>query len=95
MRLLTVLALAAVAALLASQLQATAASPTKAVEVSNFPDPQNVVGAVEVTNLPGPPPRFQLVGFTATGLTGDAGVLGFTLECRRSLPGAGCVRAWR
>ncbi len=52
MRLLSVLALAVIVALLAGQLQATAASPTKAVEVSNFPDPQNVTGAVEVTNLP-------------------------------------------
>ena len=88
MRLLTVLALAAIAALLVSQFQATAASPTKAVEVSNFPDPQNVVGAVEVTNLPGPPPRFQLVGLTSTALTGDAGVLSFTLECQKEFAGS-------
>ena len=61
----------------------------------NLPDPQNVTGSVEVTNLPavqdvnvtnappGPPSRFQLVGFTTATFTGDSGgVLAFTLACQ-------------
>ncbi len=31
---------------------AALADPVKQVEVTNFPDPQNVTGAVEVLNLP-------------------------------------------
>ena len=43
MRLLTVLALAAIAALLSSQFQATAASPTRDVNVANTPLPVEIV----------------------------------------------------
>ena len=72
-------------------------SSIKQVEVTNFPDPQNVTGAVEVLNLPAvqdvnvvnapPAPtacasRFQLVGFTSATYTGDTGVLGFTRGCQ-------------
>ena len=31
-------------------------------------------------------PRFQLVGFTAATLTGNSGVLGFTLACQDEFP---------
>ena len=42
---------------------------------------------VEVVNLPpaSAPPRWQLVGFTSTSHTGDAGVLAFTVACQAEL----------
>ncbi len=85
--------LAVVPALFAYSVTATA-QPVKRVEVVNLPDPQNVTGSVEVTNLPavqdvnvtnapaGPPSRFQLVGFTAATFTGDSGFFAFTLACQ-------------
>jgi hypothetical protein len=71
--------------------------PPQQVVVSNFPNPQNVVGSVSVTNLPavqdvnvvnappqcGATPRFQLVGFTTAMFTGGEGVLGFTSACQQ------------
>ena len=102
MRLLLA-ALTTVSALLAYSIPATAQS-IKQVEVVNFPDPQNVTGSVEVSNLPSvqdvnvtneplavtasTPSRFQLVGFSTNPLTGDAGVLGMTLECQNDSPGS-------
>ncbi len=52
--LLIAIALAALAALLVIQLSETAEAPTNGVEVTNFPNPQNVAGSVEVTNFPNP-----------------------------------------
>ena len=82
MRLLLAV-LAAVVALFA--YSAATAPPTPTVEVSNFPDPQNVTGSVEVTNFPpsSTPARFQLVGFSSMPVTGDVGVLGMTVECQK------------
>jgi len=62
----------------------------KEVEVINFPDPQNVIGQVEVTKLPAPQPvaQFQLAGFTVATFTGDQGVLGFTRACQGEFPGS-------
>lgn len=79
-------------------LEALAEPPPRRVVVTNFPNPQNVAGAVEVTNLPAvqdvnvvntPPSgsaRFQLVGFTAAQFNGAQGVLGFTLACQQEFP---------
>ncbi|MCK5364515.1 MAG: hypothetical protein KAR22_16180, partial [Gammaproteobacteria bacterium] len=76
------------------------AQPVKRVEVVNLPDPQNVTGSVEVTNLPavqdvnvtnapaGPPSRFQLVGFTTAALPGDSGLFAFTLACQAEFFGS-------
>ena len=88
MRLLLA-ALTVVSALFVSSLAATA-QPIKQVEVTNFPDPQNVTGSVEVTNFPAAPTpsRFQLVGFTSDTFTGDTGVLGFTLACQQVFDGS-------
>jgi len=64
---------------------------TGTVEVTNdATNPVVVVGEVEVTNLPAAsaPPRFQLVGFSTTPRTGDAGVLGMTLECQNDFSGS-------
>ena len=74
---------------------ATATAPQiKQVEVVNQPDPQNVTGSVEVTNLPavqdvnvtnapaGPASRFQLVGFTAATFHGGSGLFGFMIACQ-------------
>ena len=88
MRLLLA-ALAAVSALFAYSLAANA-QPVKQVEVTDFPDPQNVVGFVEVTNFPAPatPSRFQLVGFSSTPVTGGTGVLAMTAECQNNFSGS-------
>ena len=81
--------------------QAFAESPSKEVEVLNFPDPQNVVGSVEVTNdaanpvaveVVNPPPasppvRWQLVGFTTATYTGAmGGHFGVTRKCQLEFP---------
>ena len=72
----------------------------KSVEVVNFADPQNVVGEVEVTNLPEVQDvnivdgagsscevkRFQLVGFTTATFLGTEGPLGFTRACDAEFP---------
>ena len=73
--------------LLAVQASAQA---IKSVEITNFPDPQNVIGQVEVTNLPIPPTvgQFQLVGFTVATFTGDQGVFGFTRACQGEFSGS-------
>src|SRR3990170_4368179 len=70
---------------------------TKGVVVLNFPDPQNVTGAVEVTNLPDVQDvnivngstgscevkRVRLIGFTSTTYTGNlGGILGSTRKCQ-------------
>ena len=74
---------------------AASAKTVKKVKVTNFPDPQYVVGAVEVTNLPDVQDvsivdgaasscevnRFQLVGFTTAMLPGTEGPLAFTGAC--------------
>ena len=90
-------------AALAFQNHAAAEPPTRQVEVTNFPDPQNVTGAVEVTNdaatavpvevvnlppAPGAQPRMQLVGFTIAALPANTGVLGFTVACQDEYPGS-------
>ena len=96
MRLL--LAVLAVVLTLVASPPTAIAQPIKRVEVVNFPNPQNVTGSVEVSNLPSvqdvnvtneplavlspPRPRIQLVGFTSGNLTSDTGVLGFTLACQ-------------
>ena len=85
-----------------SALAAPGKSSIKQVEVTNFPDPQNVTGTVEVLNLPAvqdvnivnapPAPaacssRFQLVGFTSATYTGDMGsYLGVTAKCQLEFP---------
>ena len=96
---LSLATLAVVPALFAYSVTATA-QPVKRVEVVNLPDPQNVTGSVEVTNLPavqdvnvtnapvGPPSRFQLVGFTTAALTGDSGLFAFTLACQAEFVGS-------
>lgn len=103
MRLLPLAILAAaIFASLEAPAQPWRARPApRRVIVTNFPDPQNVSGAVEVTNLPAvqdvrvvnaPPPstsaRFQLVGFTSATFTGGQGVLGFTRACQQEFPGS-------
>ena len=104
MRLLPALALVFGGLLLADVFYATAAPPQQQVEVTNFPNPQNVTGSVEITNLPNvqdvsvvnepllvtgePPPRFQLVGFATATRLGDAGVLVFTLACQEEFLGS-------
>jgi hypothetical protein len=88
MRLLAVLTvLVFVFGLLAVQ---ASARTVKQVEVTNFPDLQNVVGQVEVTNLPTPPTVgwFQLVGFTVATFMGDQGVFGFTRACQGEFSGS-------
>ncbi len=68
MRPITVIALAAIAGLLTSQLPATAAEPAPTpdqVEVVNSPDLQS----------------FQLVGFTSAKFDGDETRFGFTRAC--------------
>jgi hypothetical protein len=90
------LPLAVILVAASASLDALAEPAPRRVIVTNFPDPQNVTGAVEVTNLPavqdvnvvsGPPadasPRFQLVGFTSALLSGEQGVLGFTSACQQ------------
>ena len=87
--------------------QASAQS-TKPVEVVNFPDPQKVAGAVEVTNLPevqdvnvvgGPASscevkRFQLVGYTVVTTTGAmGGPWGASAMCQAKFPGSR-MRVW-
>ena len=78
---------------------AVLAQTPKDVNVLNFPDPQNVTGAVEVTNdplsvevvNPSPPmpaSRFQLVGFTSAMFTGGQGILGFALACQEEFAGS-------
>ena len=101
MRLL--LAVLAVVLTVAAYLEPAAAKSSKSikkVEVTNFPDPQNVTGAVEVTNLPpvqdvnvvnptpvAPPARFQLVGFTNTLYTGNlGGIFGGAEKCQLEFP---------
>ena len=90
MRIFAAVTLAACAALIAVDLSAVAASPSREVQVTNFPSPQFVEGSVEVTNFPEPssPARFQLVGFTTATFTGGEGVLGFTLACQAEFPGS-------
>ena len=82
-------ALAVVLTLITSPLTAIA-QPIKQVEVINFPDPQNVTGSVEVSNLPSiqdvivtneplavtasAQSRFQLVGFSNNPVTGATAV---------------------
>jgi hypothetical protein len=81
----------AVVALVAAFLAVHVSAQTiKQVEVINFPDPQNVTGQVEVTNLPTceAPARFQLVGFSSETFTGGQGVLGFTAACGAEFPGS-------
>jgi hypothetical protein len=81
MRLLGVALLAA--SLVAAAPCVRAEPPTKTVEVTNFPNPQNVTGAVEVTNLPAvqnvtgivevtnlpSPKRVQPIGLADTSLS--------------------------
>ena len=64
------------------------AQPTKQVEVLNFPNPQNVAGSVEITNLPavqdvnvvsGPSAAF--LGFSSILLIGDHGFLHMNSLC--------------
>ncbi len=87
-------ALVALAAAVTFPVIAMAQAP-KQVEVTNFPNPQNVAGSVEVSNLPAVqdvnvvggasgdcPAPFQLVGFTAATFTGGQGVLGFSRACQ-------------
>jgi hypothetical protein len=52
MRFLSTVPLTILAVLLAAPAETCAQPFAKQVEVTNFPDPQNVTGAVEVTNLP-------------------------------------------
>ncbi len=89
-------------------LSATA-QPTKQVEVTNFPDPQNVVGTVEitndetnpvevvgeveVTNLPTAAGRFQLVGFTSATYLGNVGLFAFTRGCGAEFPSSRMCRS--
>jgi hypothetical protein len=79
---------AIVAMFAATQVMAQA---VKQVEVANFPDPQSVVGQVEVTNLPAceTTVRFQLVGFTSDVFTGDlGGPFGATEKCQAEFVGS-------
>jgi hypothetical protein len=97
-----ILSVVAIAAVWASTVEEFGPAPptsTRLVTVTNFPDPQNVAGTVNVGNLPAvqqvevvnfPPPagaaRFQLVGFTAAALSATSGVLGFTGACQAEFP---------
>jgi hypothetical protein len=70
---------------LAFQNHAAAEPPTRQVEVTNFPDPQHVVGAVEVTNLPATQdvavtnlPAVQDVNVVSESLATAIQLVGFT-----------------
>jgi hypothetical protein len=76
------------------------AQSPKEVTVTNFPNPQNVAGSVEVTNLPAvqdvnivsggttpSSPRFQIVGFTTATYNGNlGGFFGATQKCQLEFP---------
>ena len=93
------LLLVALAAVVTFPVIATAQT-SKQVEVINFPNPQNVAGSVEVTNLPavqdvnivggGTAPsssRFQIVGFTTANYNGNlGGYFGATQKCQLEFP---------
>ena len=83
----------------------TSANPNKVqpVSVTNFPDPQHVVGtvnvgnlpvvqqvsgAVEVSNLTACSGEVRLVGFTSATLPGNSGMFGFTQACQVEFPGS-------
>ena len=68
---------------LALTSSSASAQAVKQTEVINFPDPQNVVGSVEVTNLPdaGGVSRFQFVGFSETQVDAVSGVFAWTRAC--------------
>ena len=78
-------------------------SRVKRVEVINFPNPQQVVGTVEVTNLPPvqdvnvvnppecsapTPARYQLVGFSTESFVGNRGLLALSRACGADFPGS-------
>ena len=76
MRLLPALALVFGGLLLADVFYATAAPRDQQVEVTNFPNPQEVVGAVEVSNLP----AVQDVNIVSSSRTGGFDFVGFTAQ---------------
>ena len=61
-----------------------AGQAVKQVEVTNFPDSQNVVGQVEVTNLPTCESPARFVGYSAASFDGSAGIVPLHGACRDS-----------
>lgn len=95
MRLLSLLVLASALTLSADSWgkpPAAGGRPAVPVRVTNFPEVQEVMGSVEVSNLPGPTggacAPFQLVRFTRATFTGGEGVINFTRWCQAEFPGS-------
>ncbi len=62
--------------------------PTVEVEVTNFPDPQNVVVTNEVPVVVVDLPRFQLVGFSAATRPANTGLFPLSQACSSEFEGS-------